>query len=94
MYFMSLLWITRGMAEVMERITRDFLWDGADGELHCHLVAWEHVCKPKERRGLGIANICTRKWTLLGKWWLRCSVEDKPLLRKVTLSKYGLHDNG
>lgn len=31
---------------------RDFLWDGVDRDLHCQLVAWEHVCKPKDR-GLG-----------------------------------------
>lgn len=42
------------MVIVMEKIIRDFLRDEADGDSHCHLVAWELVCIPKYRGGLGL----------------------------------------
>lgn len=41
----------------MERTMRDFLWARVDGNLHCNIVAWDQVCKPKEKEGLGIENI-------------------------------------
>lgn len=39
LYFMSLFRIPKGIAEEMERKMIDFLWDGADGDSHCHLAA-------------------------------------------------------
>lgn len=34
LYYMSLFRVPKGVAKVMETIMRDFLWDGADGEVH------------------------------------------------------------
>lgn len=39
-----------------------FLWDGADGDSHCHMVAWDLVCKPK-KKSLGIGRICLKNKT-------------------------------
>lgn len=72
---MSLFRVPRGVAEVMEKIMIDVLWDGADGDHHGHWVAWDQVRRPKEREGLGIGNICMRNKALLGKWWWRISTE-------------------
>lgn len=52
--------------EAMEKIMRDFFWDGPDGEHHCHLVACDQVCRPKERGSLCIGNICLRSRVLQG----------------------------
>lgn len=65
---MSLFRVPRGVAKVKERAVRDFLWDGANGDLHCHLVAWKHICKPKVRGSLSIGNICLRNKAISGKW--------------------------
>lgn len=54
---------------------KDFLWDEADGDIHYNLIAWDQVCRPKERGGLGIGNICRRNMAHLGKWWWRFSCE-------------------
>lgn len=92
-YFMSLFKVPLGVAKSMERIMRNFLWDGADGKVHCHVVAWDQVCKPKVRGGLGLGNFCLRNKALLGKWWCRCSVEKDSLWKKVIKSIYGLQGN-
>lgn len=65
LYFKFFFRVPKGKAEAMVKITRDFLWDEVDGDPHCHLVAWEQVCKPKDREGLGIGNICLRNRALL-----------------------------
>lgn len=67
-YYMSLFRIPRGVANIIEKIMRDFLWDGADGKSHSHLVAWDTVVKPKEVAGLGIGYIYLRNKALLSKW--------------------------
>lgn len=51
-YFMSLFKVPTREVKCMEKITRDFLWDGTEGEMHRHVVSWDQVCKPKDR-GLG-----------------------------------------
>lgn len=68
-YYMSLFRVPRVVAEAIEKIMRDFLWDEPNGEHHSERVAWDQICRPKERRGLGVSNICLRDRALLGKWW-------------------------
>lgn len=48
-------------------------------------MAWGQFCRPNERRGLGIGNICTRNKTLLGKWWWRFSNEGESLWKKTVV---------
>ncbi|XP_073035927.1 uncharacterized protein [Primulina eburnea] len=93
-YFMSLFKMPSRVAKYLEKLMRDFLWDGPDGEKHCHVVGWQQVCKPLARGGLGLPNLRLRNLALLGKWWWRNSVEDKPLWKKVVGSIYGFQPNG
>lgn len=93
MYFMSLFRIPKGIAEEMERKMRDFLWDEADGDSHCHLVAWDQVGRPKDRGGLGVWNIGITNKALLRKWWWRFAVEEELVRKRVIVSKYGLQEN-
>lgn len=72
---MSLFRAPRGVAEAMEKIMIDVLWDGADGDHRSHWVAWDQVRRPKERGGLGIGNICMRNKALPRKWWWIISTE-------------------
>lgn len=48
-YFLSLFKVLMGVAKCMEKIMRNFRCDSTDGEVHCHVVAWEQVGKPKDR---------------------------------------------
>ncbi len=56
-YALSLFGILGKIAERMEKIQRDFLWNGNEGKKRYPLVAWEKVCLPKRYGGLGIRKI-------------------------------------
>ena len=45
-YFLSLLPLSGKMAKRMEKLQRDFLWNGIGGEPKIHSVNWAKVCKP------------------------------------------------
>ena len=53
-YFLSLFKIPRNVGKEIESLMRDFLWEGCDGEVGDHLVAWKKVCLPKANGGLGV----------------------------------------
>ena len=77
----------------MEKLMRDFLWDGGDllgGE---HLVEWKVVCLAKDKGGLGIDNLEKRNKSLLMKWFWRFPKENRSLWYKVIKSRVGLHPN-
>ncbi|XP_075479416.1 uncharacterized protein LOC142520298 [Primulina tabacum] len=48
-YFMSIFKVPTSVAKQLEALMRNFLWDGADGETHYHVVNWDQV---RFRRGL------------------------------------------
>lgn len=71
--------VSAGVSNLLERKTRNFLWDGADGDSHMHLELWEIVARPKDLGGLGIRNLKLRNKALLGKWWWRFHLEENAL---------------
>jgi hypothetical protein len=52
----------------MDRILRQRLWRDKHGEPKSSLAAWEMVCKPKDRGGLGIVNFQKQNATFLIKF--------------------------
>lgn len=50
-YFMSLFRIPSSVAKRLEKIQRNFLWDGIGDEKKIHLVKWEMVCRLKRAGG-------------------------------------------
>lgn len=56
--FSSLFKIPVKLARSLEKFMRDFLWEGKDEGKKDHLVNWEIISFPKEKRGLAIGNIC------------------------------------
>ena len=56
-YFLSLLPLPGKVAKCMEKLQRDFLWNGIGGEPKMHLVDWAKVCKPLQDGGLGIRRL-------------------------------------
>ena len=70
-YFPSLFKIPVSVAKEIEFFMRDFLWEGCDGKVGDHLVAWKKVCLPKVHGGLGMGDLVKRNKSLLLKWLWR-----------------------
>ena len=92
-YFLSLFKIPVCVAEEIESLMRDFLWEGCDGKAGDHLVAWKKVCLPKVYGGLGLGNLVRRNKSLLFKWLWSFALETETLWYAVIKSKYGLNKN-
>ncbi|XP_062093314.1 uncharacterized protein LOC133799310 [Humulus lupulus] len=88
-YYLLLFRIPKGVVEVLEKLMRDFLWEGADHAKSDHLVSWKEVCKSRDHGGLGIGNLEARNKVLLMKWLWHFSLEKKTLWHRVVLSRYG-----
>ncbi|EXB29684.1 hypothetical protein L484_013458 [Morus notabilis] len=78
-YFLSVFKIPVGVADAIEKLMRDFLWEGFSDDNLSHLVAWEQVHKPKDLGGLRIGNIRKKNEALLAKWLWRFSLEPEAL---------------
>ena len=74
-YFLSLLPLPGKVAKRMEKLHRDFLWNGISGEPKIHLVNWAKVCRPLQVGGLGIRRLENFNSALLGKWLQRYGME-------------------
>jgi hypothetical protein len=53
---MSFFPTPRGIIQKIRSIHRDFLWRGAETNKKWALVAWEKVCMPKRKGGLGLKD--------------------------------------
>ena len=84
-YFLSLFTIPTHVANKIERLQRDFLWEDSRN----HLVGWDKVCAPLENGGLGVRKITTLNKALLGKWLWRFGVKETRLWRRVVALKFG-----
>ena len=70
-YFLSLFPLPGKVTKRMEKLQRDFLWNGIGGEPKIHLVNWAKVCRPLQVGGLGIRWLGNFNSALLGKWLWR-----------------------
>ena len=88
-YQLSLFRMPKIVARRLEKLQRDFLWEGGSLERNVHLINWEEVCAQKEKGGLGLRKIILLKKVLLVKWVWRLAIEKDNLWKKVLLVKYG-----
>ena len=56
-YFLSFFPIPTGVAHRLERIQRQFLWNGMGEEIKFHLVSWSKICEPIQNGGLGVKDL-------------------------------------
>ena len=77
------------MAHRLEKLQRDFLWNGLEGEPKLHLVRWSRICEPIRNGGLAIRDLRRFNRALLGKWLWRYGMERETLWRRVVDVKYG-----
>ena len=73
----------------MEKIMRNFLWKGADGDGGDHLVPWKMVVRPKLKGGLGIGRLKERNKALLFKWLWRFPLEQETLWTRLSKTSSG-----
>src|SRR4051812_16157132 len=66
-YFLCSLHIPAGIIKQLERIQRQCLWRKYGKDSGKSLAAWDMVCKPKNKGGLGIMNISLQNEALLIK---------------------------
>ena len=67
-YYLSLFKAPISVICSLEKLMRDFFWEGGDLVGGDHLVRWEEVCKAKENGGLDIGNLERRNKAFLMKW--------------------------
>ena len=77
------------MANKLEAIQRNFLWDSLGSDFKFYLVRWNIVKHPLYLGGLGIRDLRLFNEALLGKWLWRFMNEKGNLWRKVVTIKYG-----
>ena len=68
---MSVFPTPKGILQKIRTIQRDFLWRGAETRKKWALVAWEKVCKPKNKGGLGLHDPQVTNDTYGVKLWWR-----------------------
>jgi hypothetical protein len=56
-YYMLTLMLPVGLLDVIDRARRHCLWRRKDKEKMNSLAAWDMVCRPKSKGGLGIINL-------------------------------------
>jgi hypothetical protein len=67
-HILSLFPLPASVGARIEKLQRDFLWEGIGDEFKYHLVSWFKVCNPISEGGLGIRNLVKFNRALLGKW--------------------------
>lgn len=56
-YFMSLFTLPASTRNRLEKLERDFLWEGNSEDRKYHLVKWDKVCDSMINGGLGIKKL-------------------------------------
>jgi hypothetical protein len=51
-FMMSIFPTPKGIIQKIRTIQRDFLWRGAETKKKWALVAWDNICKPKNKGGM------------------------------------------
>ncbi|KAJ9680532.1 hypothetical protein PVL29_019761 [Vitis rotundifolia] len=93
-YLMSLMRMPRVVKLRLEKIQRDFLWEGGALEKKPHLIKWGIVCSHKKKGGLGIRDLTTLNRALLCKWSWRFAVERDSYWKLIIGTKFGVVRGG
>lgn len=86
---MSAFLVPKGVLSTLERILRNFFWEGHNGSKINQLVKWETVNKSIADGGLGLGSFKAKNLALLAKWGWQYMEEEDALWHKVVRS---IHD--
>jgi len=92
-YMMSVFPTPKGILQKIRAIQRDFLWRGAKNKKKWALVAWEKVCKPKCKGGLGLQDPQVTNEAYEAKLWWRWVKEKSLSWANLWKAKYALNIN-
>lgn len=67
-YFFSLFKAPKKVIKKPTSLQRNFIWAGNGESRKIHWVAWEKVCREKNKGGLGIRKLGEFNLAMLGKW--------------------------
>jgi len=93
-YYMSVFKMPIGVVGDLEKIMRNFFWEGFEKKKGRVAVAWDVCVRPKEKGGLGIGGLVEKNKALLAKWLWRFPLETDELWHKVIAAIYGFQVNG
>lgn len=92
-HYFSLFRAWYEVCKCLERLMRDFLWEGIDEwkEKGLHLIRWEVNEKLMSLGGLEIGNLRIYNKTHLAKWLWCFTSKSNSLWRRIIVSKHGPH---
>jgi hypothetical protein len=70
-YLLSVFLVPKGILQKIRSIQRNSLWRGAEDKKKWALVAWEKLCWPKKKGGLGLQDPQTTNDAYGEKLWWR-----------------------
>ena len=89
-YWMNLFKIPEGVLKQVELIRRRFLWGYKQNSTRkLHLLAWNKICKPRSKGGLGIASMKLRNTAMLSRWWGKAYSQRNSGWNKLLSDRYG-----
>ena len=89
LFYVSLFCMPTTVVREVKRIQKNFLWDWSSENRKIAWVAWDKICQPKDKCGLGVIDIGKFNLALLGKWIWRLKSEERSLWKDILVSKYG-----
>ncbi|PON38240.1 hypothetical protein PanWU01x14_313960 [Parasponia andersonii] len=92
-YHFSIFKALCSVTEMLEKLMRDFFWEGNEQMGADHLAASDVLCRSKMQGGPGIGKVSARNRALLMKWLWKFPIEMNYLWHNVIKSKYGLSSN-
>ncbi|XP_074266647.1 uncharacterized protein LOC141589926 [Silene latifolia] len=66
-YWASLFILPKGIINRVEATCQNFLWDGSAEYRRSPLVAWDKICRPKDKEGLGLKDQETWNKAMVGR---------------------------
>lgn len=85
---MSTISLPASILDKLDKVSRSFLWGGTEEQRKPHLIAWNRVCLPKVKGGLGIRSSKDMNKALLGKVGWRLLHDKQSLWATVLRHKY------
>jgi hypothetical protein len=70
-FYMCMLKLNKTIIKTVDRARRHCLWEKKDKEGHNSRAAWQMVCRPKDKGGLGVINLEIQNDALLLKHLFR-----------------------
>lgn len=85
-YWAQAFIISKSVIAKIEKISRAYLWGTKTGKRMPELVAWESICLPKNKGGLGLKQLGVWNTVALGKQvWALAMKKDQLWVRWMAL---------